>query len=57
MIDQGVGALTAALDEATAASTGHGRTVPLAEDARVAVMRAGENDPAQDNIALFMLSR
>jgi serine phosphatase RsbU (regulator of sigma subunit) len=57
-IDHGIDKLAATLSEQIAAGSGRGKTVPLAEDACVAVMRAlVGNAPAQDDIAVLVLNR
>jgi sigma-B regulation protein RsbU (phosphoserine phosphatase) len=57
-IDQGIDKLAATLDEQIAAGPGHGRSVPLAENACAAVMRAlVGNAPNPDDIAVLMLNR
>ena len=57
-IDSGMDKLAATLGELVASGSGHGRTVPLAEDACAAVMRAlVGNAPARDDIAILMLNR
>ena len=58
-IDVGIGRVAATLGElVTAAEGGSDRTVPLAEDACAAVMRAlVGNDSAQDDIAVVALHR
>ena len=56
-IDVGIGRVAATLDDLTASGPGD-RSVPLAEDACTAVMRAlVGNTPARDDIALLTLHR